>query len=372
MLATANQTFSSLIPARADGGKPEIVEFKDSWPEVHFADTGLVFTEKLDRPTWMKVGRYCAAVNRRSKLWLADWILENDRRGWEYSYDDLVNITGLEKETLWNYASIGRRVPHANRIAGNRMSWYAAVAALPAHQQVAVLRQALDDDWARDDIRERVKQLLTPPAPQLPSLINIADVPPFPFEVDDDMREFADDMELTANLTPREVGEEEYHLGSQEWFTPEDIAQRATRALGGCIDLDPASCATANQVIGATRYYTKEDNGLAQHWEGTVYMNPPYTTGLVDLFVDKLMDSYKAGDVPAAVTLLNNATETGWGQRLLNTASAICFVSGRVKYWTTLRDEYPGPRQGQMIAYFGDQIDTFQAEFSEVGTIWIK
>ena len=43
----------------------------------------------------------------------------------------------------------------------------------------------------------------------------------------------------------------------------------------GEIDLDPASCAfPAQQVVRATTFYTKEQNGLTLPWRGRVRAEP--------------------------------------------------------------------------------------------------
>jgi hypothetical protein len=63
---------------------------------------------------------------------------------------------------------------------------------------------------------------------------------------------------------------------TQEWFTPKDVVEVVVAALGGSIELDVASCAAANEVIKAARYYTKDDNALTQAWRATtVFGNFP-------------------------------------------------------------------------------------------------
>jgi DNA N-6-adenine-methyltransferase (Dam) len=84
--------------------------------------------------------------------------------------------------------------------------------------------------------------------------------------------------------------------GENEWFTPVEYLELARQVLGE-IDLDPASNAKAQQRVQAKKFFTKKDNGLKQEWRGNVYINPPYATGLIKKFVDKLVEEIAAGRV---------------------------------------------------------------------------
>ena len=158
--------------------------------------------------------------------------------------------------------------------------------------------------------------------------------------------------------------------GAVEWYTPAAVV-KAARAVLGTIDLDPASCEEANRVVQATRFYSVEEDGLAQRWAGRVFLNPPYAGGVIGKFTDKLLEHYRAADVSEAVALVNNATDTEWCQSILKAASAVCFIKGRLRFWRHDRGDEGTPLQGQMVVYLGSTPELFTSVFARFGPVLV-
>lgn len=130
--------------------------------------------------------------------------------------------------------------------------------------------------------------------------------------------------------------------------------------MGG-IDLDPASCAAANQIVGAGLYYDSEGETLP--WFGRVFCNPPYNSKVVRKFAARAVRH------PEVTFLCNNATETVAGQMLLERAGAVCFLDGRVRFLDASLQPAKTPLQGQMVCYWGPSVEMFKLAFDNLGSV---
>ncbi len=151
-----------------------------------------------------------------------------------------------------------------------------------------------------------------------------------------------------------------------EWFTPSKFIE-AAREVMGSIDLDPASCKEAQETVKAGGFFTKNDNGLILEWFGNVWVNPPYSSPLIDNFVEKLILEIELGNIDQAIILTNNSSDTRWFHSLLSRFPA-CFTRGRVQFWRP-GDETFGARQGQTLFYYGKNEALFYKVFSGLGIV---
>lgn len=183
--------------------------------------------------------------------------------------------------------------------------------------------------------------------------------------------EFDDYSDGLSQVSGSDDGDEEHvhvseNTGFEQYRTPKKFVESARRVMGS-IDLDPATHEKANRVIAADTYYTQEDDGLSKDWLGNVFLNPPYTAGLVDKFAKKLVKSFRLGDVKQAVWLSNNSTDTKWFHQLIQPASLLCFPKGRIQFDSDKSGS--SPLQGQVFVYFGHNSSAFVDEFEEFGCV---
>lgn len=147
---------------------------------------------------------------------------------------------------------------------------------------------------------------------------------------------------------------------SEEWYTPAHIVEMVREVLG-VIELDPCTSEVANETVKALHFYTKDDDGLAQDWEGRVYMNPPYGD-VISQWTTRLVDEYNAGSVTEALALLPGRIDTQWFQPLFD--FPICCIRGRLKFSGADAATFPS-----VVVYMGENKKRFIEVFSKVGAI---
>lgn len=101
-------------------------------------------------------------------------------------------------------------------------------------------------------------------------------------------------------------GKFDVHFSSatDEWATPQDFFNVVHAEFG--FDLD--ACALPSSAK-CERYFGPEQDGLAQNWTGTVWMNPPYGD-VIGRWVQKAHESAQAG--ATVVCLVPARTDTAW------------------------------------------------------------
>ena len=156
-----------------------------------------------------------------------------------------------------------------------------------------------------------------------------------------------------------------YMSESIEWYTPARYLE-ATREVLGSIDLDPASSSEANAVVGATVFFTEEDDGLAQSWHGRVFVNPPYGKteageSVASLFCNKAIAEYEKGNIEACVILVNSSHSQNWQAPLYN--RPVCFVDHRIKFTSADGNQNKNPTFQNVFVFLGD--DQFKRRFAE-------
>jgi hypothetical protein len=146
---------------------------------------------------------------------------------------------------------------------------------------------------------------------------------------------------------------------SNEWFTPAEYVE-AVREVLGEIDLDPASCPAANEVVRAKRFYTIEDDGLEQPWHGRFFVNPPYG-GQAEAFCQRAIDEYASGNVEAGIILVNSVHDQDWQAPLFD--FPVCFVNTRIQFISSDGTENKSPTNRNIFVYLGSDPEKFARVF---------
>jgi phage N-6-adenine-methyltransferase len=108
------------------------------------------------------------------------------------------------------------------------------------------------------------------------------------------------------------------------WATPMDFFQKWSDFIGG-FDLDV--CANQENAK-CQKFFSKEDDGLSQDWNGKCWMNPPYGKE-IGHWMKKAYESSQQG--ATVVCLVPSRTDTKWWHEYAMKGK-ITFIKGRLKF----------------------------------------
>lgn len=107
---------------------------------------------------------------------------------------------------------------------------------------------------------------------------------------------------------------------NDEWYTPSWMFA----ALGVEFDLDPCSPGVPPSSVPAKQHLTKADNGLSYRWDGSVWLNPPFSSK--QAWYQRLV-AHGNG-----IALMPARTETLDLQDYMQHASALLFLRSRIYF----------------------------------------
>lgn len=194
-----------------------------------------------------------------------------------------------------------------------------------------------------------------------------------------------------------------------EYWTPRPIVEASQYVLRQ-IDLDPASCAAANERVRATSYFEAphfevidewggvpvrrfdEAQAFCNPWRGRVFMNHPFSTGdakcrpgctkkrcikrgwhtLTTLpsnadWIRYYVKQFQTGQMVEAINICFAATGATWFKPLLLYPQ--CFVSPRVNYDRPDGKSATGATKESVVTYLGHDLKRFAAAFEPFGEI---
>jgi hypothetical protein len=124
---------------------------------VRSSRSGLQFDPRTSFEAWTAVGERIAGHAKTTSWWLGDWVAFGERR-YGQRYRLAIQATGLDYQTLRNYAVVARRFELSRRRSTLSLQHHAAVCSLPDRLQDKWLGLAEINQWSKQELRRRVRQ----------------------------------------------------------------------------------------------------------------------------------------------------------------------------------------------------------------------
>lgn len=137
-----------------------------------------------------------------------------------------------------------------------------------------------------------------------------------------------------------------FSSATDNWATPQDFFDKLNRIFD--FTLDPCASDSNHK---AEKYFTIEDNGLEQSWDGErTFMNPPYGRE-IGKWVKKASEQ-KGG---LAVCLVPARTDTKWWHDyVVGGGATIWYLRGRLKFGGQANS---APFPSAVVIFWGEKVN---------------
>ena len=142
----------------------ELVKFK----QARFEKNKLILNESISIDEWKELGSQLKQVEGSVQFWIGDWARFGDKKGFtgKYTdskvYDELEEITGLERKTLKEYKSVAENTADVRQSSARAddisYSHYREVAKLTPEKQTEFLNKASDENLSVRELRNVINR----------------------------------------------------------------------------------------------------------------------------------------------------------------------------------------------------------------------
>ncbi|MFJ8057666.1 LmbU family transcriptional regulator [Streptomyces sp. NPDC096142] len=119
--------------------------------------SGMTFPQDLSQRSWERIGAGLRELTNSTVWWLADWLIFGESTYGLGRYREAIERTGLDYQTLRNYAWVARRFEHHRRRDSLSFAHHAEVTRLSPPEQDYWLRRAEQQKWSRNELRRAVR-----------------------------------------------------------------------------------------------------------------------------------------------------------------------------------------------------------------------
>jgi len=132
-----------------------------SFKKATFEKNKLTLNDSISIDEWKELGSQLKQVEGSVQFWIGDWARFGDKKGFtgKYTdsrvYDELEEITGMERNTIQQYKSIAEKTS-CTRVQDLDYSHHREVANLSNEKQTEFLQKALDEKLSVRDLRREI------------------------------------------------------------------------------------------------------------------------------------------------------------------------------------------------------------------------